>query len=73
MVYNEPTIHEKKAYCQQDFETLYPEVTRIEKPHEYYVDLTDKLRMLKEELIKLHTKRDPEKEYQKVKVKKEGE
>lgn len=73
LVYNEPTIHEKKAYCQQEFETLYPEVTRIEKPHEYYVDLTDKLRMLKEELIKLHTKRDPEKEYQKVKVKKEGE
>ena len=35
--------------------SLYPEVKRNEKPHEYYVDLTDKLRALKQELIKMHT------------------
>ena len=54
LVYEEPTIEEKKAYCQEEFETLYPEVTRIRMPHEYYVDLTDKLRALKSELIALH-------------------
>ena len=54
LVYQEPTIQEKQAYCQEEFETLYPEVTRINMPHEYYVDLTDKLRQLKSDLIALH-------------------
>lgn len=72
LVYQEPTIHEIKAYCQKDYETLYPEVTRIENPHEYYVDLSDKLRKLKEELIKLHTEKEPEKVYRKERFSKRG-
>ena len=67
LVYDEPTIHEKQAYCQKEYETLYPEVTRIEKPAEYYVDLSDKLRELKNELIKLHQVEPEEKAIQKVK------
>ncbi|MBR5369814.1 MAG: nicotinate phosphoribosyltransferase [Bacilli bacterium] len=67
LVYQQPTIMERQAYCQREFETLYPEVRRIINPHEYYVDLTDKLRLLKEELIRLHRKRvEPPKQYQKV-------
>ncbi len=54
LVYQEPTLREKRDYCQSEFETLYPEITRINMPHEYYVDLTDKLRELKNELISLH-------------------
>ena len=54
LVYEQPTLEETKEYAQKEFETLYPEVTRLEKPHEYYVDLTDKLRNLKNELIALH-------------------
>ncbi len=54
LVYEEPTLREKQEYCQEEFGTLYPEVTRINKPHEYYVDLTDRLRELKNELIALH-------------------
>ena len=54
LVYTDPAIREKQAYCEEEFETLYPEVTRIRMPHEYYVDLTDKLRELKSELIALH-------------------
>lgn len=64
LVYDLPDIRERQKYCQKEFETLYPEVRRIRMPHEYYVDLTDKLRELKQELIKLHTKnKDKPKEY----------
>ena len=51
LVYEEPTLQEKQDYCHDEFASLYPEVTRINMPHEYYVDLTDKLRNLKNELI----------------------
>ena len=64
LVYDLPDIRERQKYCQKEFETLYPEVRRIRMPHEYYVDLTNKLRELKQELIKLHTKtKDKPKEY----------
>lgn len=66
LVYQLPTLKERQVYCQKEFETLYPEVRRIMNPHGYYVDLTDKLRELKEELIRLHTKKvDKPKEYRK--------
>ena len=54
LVYQDPSLQEKQEYCEKEFETLYPEVTRIDKPHEYYVDLSDKLRTLKQELIEFH-------------------
>ena len=50
-----PTLEERQKYCEQEYKTLYPEITRIHDPHEYYVDLTDDLRTLKEELIRNHT------------------
>ena len=54
LVYQIPSLEEKQEYCQKEFESFYPEVRRISRPHEYYVDLTDKLRELKNELISLH-------------------
>ena len=54
LVYQDPSLQEKQEYCEKEFETLYPEVTRIDKPHEYYVDLSEKLRTLKQELIAFH-------------------
>ena len=67
LVYQTPDIEETKDYCNKEFNTLYEEVKRIDKPHEYYVDLSDKLRELKQELINMHRKQIVEKE--KVKVK----
>ena len=52
LVYNEPTIEEKKAYCKAQMDTLYPEVRREENPHGYYVDLSVKLLELKKDLLK---------------------
>ena len=69
LVYKLPDIRDRQKYCQKEFETLYPEVQRLEKPHEYYVDLTDKLRNLKNELIKLHANKTQEIQKQYVKKK----
>lgn len=66
LVYQTPNIEETKAYCNDEFNTLYEEIKRTDNPHEYYVDLSDKLRKLKEELINTHRKQIDEK----VKVKK---
>ena len=50
-VYQAPTIQEKQVYCEKEYNTMYKEVTRLLNPHEYYVDLSDKLRELKEKMI----------------------
>ena len=63
-VYELPDIHERKAYCTSEFETIYPEIKRSANPHEYYVDLSKKLLELKKQLI-LQSK-EQGKAYQKV-------
>ena len=50
-VYNIPSLKESQAYCQKEYESFYPEITRLLNPHEYYVDLSDKLRNLKHKMI----------------------
>ena len=50
-VYQEPTLEEKKKYCEKEYNSFYPEVTRIKKPHEYIVDLSETLNKLKNNLI----------------------
>lgn len=66
LVYQLPNIRDRQKYCNEEFNTLYPEIKRLENPHGYYVDLTNRLRELKEELIRMHTNKA---EKQKVKVK----
>lgn len=51
LVYDDPSIMEKQAYCNEQMATIYPEVKRQDNPHAYYVDLTKKLLTLKKELI----------------------
>ena len=51
VVYKTPTLKEKYEYFKKEIETLYPEIKRSAKPHKYYVDLSDKLRELKLQLI----------------------
>ncbi|MBE6734620.1 MAG: nicotinate phosphoribosyltransferase [Ruminococcaceae bacterium] len=46
-----PDIETIKAYCQSQLETLWDEVTRFENPHTYYVDLSQKLWDIKNELL----------------------
>jgi len=51
LVYELPSVQERKNYCTEEFKTLYPEIKRPENPHVYYVDLSEKLLALKKELI----------------------
>ena len=54
LVYNDPTIFEKQAYCEEQMQTLYPEVKRTLNPHRYYVDGTEEYVNLKNEMILSH-------------------
>jgi len=58
LVYQEPTVTEKRDYCNKEFKTLYPEITRLSNPHEYYVDLSKKLLDLKNKMINEHRERN---------------
>lgn len=51
-VYTSPSAKEIRAYCFAQIDTLWDEVTRFENPHNYYVDLSQKLWDIKMNLIK---------------------
>ena len=50
-VYESPTVLEIKEFARKESEKLWPEVLRFENPHTYYVDLSDKLWSLKQDLL----------------------
>lgn len=54
LVYSDPTILEKQAYCEEQMQTLYPEIKRTLNPHRYYVDGTEEYINLKSEMILSH-------------------
>jgi len=54
LVYEVPSINESKELCDREFDTLYPEIKRLTKPHKYYVDLSEKLLELKRNMIDEH-------------------
>ena len=51
LVYDLPSLEESKAYCAQQVDTLWEEVKRFDYPHNYYVDLSQKLWDVKHELL----------------------
>jgi nicotinate phosphoribosyltransferase len=52
LVYNLPSVRERRAFADSMFETMYPEIKRYMNPHEYYVDLSETLLALKKQMIK---------------------
>ncbi len=51
-VYESPSVSEIRQYCKEQTEKLWDEVKRFENPHRYYVDLSQKLWNIKDELLK---------------------
>lgn len=51
LVYEEPSLDEIAAYRKEEVESLWDEVKRYDTPHNYYVDLSQKLWNLKQKLI----------------------
>ena len=51
LVYQVPDIQTSRAYCQRQVDALWDEVKRFENPHNYYVDLSQKLWDIKQQLL----------------------
>lgn len=51
LVYNSPTLNEIAEKAKNELKTLWNEIKRIKNPHKYYVDLSQKLWDLKNQLL----------------------
>ena len=54
LVYQVPDLQASRAYCQRQVDALWDEVKRFENPHNYYVDLSQKLWDIKQSLLTSH-------------------
>ncbi len=51
-----PTLEQARENCRTSVEEIWDEVKRFEKPHAYYVDLSQKLWDLRDQMIKSYSK-----------------
>lgn len=52
LVYKKPSTQEIRNYCLEQLSLLWDEVKRFENPHEYYVDYSQKLWNVRNDLLK---------------------
>ena len=52
LIYDLPSTKQIRDYCLSQVDRLWDEVKRFENPHNYYVDLTQKLYDLKKDMLK---------------------
>lgn len=52
LVYQRPPLQEIQRYCLEQVDTLWDEVKRFENPHTYYVDLSQRLWDIKQDLLR---------------------
>ncbi len=53
-VYSVPDIEESRRLCAAQLDSMWKEVLRWENPHNYYVDLSEKLWEIKDTLLRNH-------------------
>lgn len=51
LVYTSPTLKEIAEYSKNDLNTFWDEIKRIDNPHKYFVDLSQNLWNLKQEML----------------------
>lgn len=51
LVYQSPSIGEMRAWCAAELDLMWDEVKRFENPHNYYVDLSQALWDVKQDLL----------------------
>ena len=51
-VYESPSVQDIQEYCREQIATLWDEMLRFEHPHKYYIDLSEKLWLAKDKLLK---------------------
>lgn len=49
-----PTLAEIQRHCREELEGMWDEVRRFNNPHNYYVDLSQKLWDIKQDMLKQH-------------------
>ena len=54
LVYELPDLPAIRAYCAAQVDLLWDEVKRLQNPHSYYVDLSERLWLVKRELLNAH-------------------
>lgn len=54
-VYNTPAVMDIKKYCAEEMETMWDETKRLVNPQPVYVDLSEPLYKIKQELLKNYT------------------
>ena len=50
-VYECPTLQEVQAYCREQVDKFWDEIKRFDNPQTYYVDLSDKLWQIQQDLL----------------------
>ena len=50
-MYRQPELREIRAYCAGQVDTLWDEVKRFDYPHKYYVDLSQRVWDIQQELL----------------------
>ena len=56
LIYNKPSIEEIRTYCLKQIDSLWEEIKHFENPQTYYVDLSEKLWEMKQELLNAHNR-----------------
>ena len=51
LVYQLPELEEIRAHCEREIASMWSSVLRFENPHNYYVDLSEKLWQIKHDMI----------------------
>lgn len=54
LVYELPDVEAIRQRCQEDLESLWEEVRRFEFPHTYYVDMSEALWQMREDMLMKH-------------------
>lgn len=54
-VYDLPKLKDIREYCKEQLDTIWDEVKRFENPHTYYVDLSQKLWNVRNELLEKYS------------------
>ncbi len=60
LVYRRPALKDIQTYCREQVDLLWDEVKRFHNPHTYYVDLSEKLWLVKQELLRLMSVKENE-------------
>ena len=51
LVYDLPSLEDIRKHCAEETDTLWDEVKRFSNPHQYYVDMSEKLWNVRNDLI----------------------